>query len=132
MLSPEQLDNWFLYHPLTDETRPKYAAVRAAEFECHKLGASLTMAEYTATAADYDRINATLRTFAEAIDANAPDSDDKSAAIRCVRLARNCFNEQVASCLLGFPVHINMVAEGSRQLVLARFQANSAIACGGK
>lgn len=131
-MTPEQLDNWFSHHAPTEETAPKYAAIRAAEFECHKLGASLTMAEYTATTDDYAAINATLRAFAEAIDANAPDSADKTAAIRCVRLARNCFNEQVASAINGFPVHINMVAEGARQLVLARFQANSAIACGGK
>lgn len=131
-LSKETLDNHFSYHALTEETTPNYAAIRAAEFECHKLCGSMSMAEYTATAADYDTVNATLRTFAEVIDANAPDSADKAAAIRCVRLARNALNEHVASCLLSYPVHINMLAEASRQLVLARFQANSAIACGGK
>lgn len=132
MMTPDQLDNWFNWHTPTEEQKPKYRAIRAAEQECHALGASLTMAEYTATMADYERINATLRAFAEAIDQNAPDSADKTAAIRCVRLARNCFNEQVASGIHGFPVYINLVAEGARQIVLARFQASGAIACGGK
>lgn len=131
-MTPKQLDNWFTFHAPTAETRPRYAAVRAAEKACHELGMSLTMAEYTADTSDYARINATLRAFAEVIDVNAPDGDDKDAAIRCVRLARNCFNEQVASCLLGFPVILNMVSEGARQVALARFLANSAIACGGK
>lgn len=132
MMTPEQLDNHFSYHAPTEETAPKYAAIRAAEFECHKLCGSLSMGEYTATLANYNEVNATLRTFAEIIDANAPDSADKEAAIRCVRLARNALNEHIASCIQSFPVHINMLAEASRQLVLARFQANSAIACGGK
>jgi hypothetical protein len=132
MMTPEQLDNHFSYHAPTEETAPKYAAIRAAEFECRKLCGTFSMAEYTATPANYHEVNATMRTFAEIIDANAPDSADKAAAIRCVRLARNAINEHLASCILGYPVHINMLAEASRQLVLARFQANSAIACGGK
>lgn len=132
MMTPEQLDNHFSYHAPTKETAQKYAAIRAAEFECHKLCGALSMAEYTATPANYNEVNASLRAFAEVIDANAPDSADKAAAIRCVRLARSALNEHLASCILGYPVHINMLAEASRQLVLARFQANSAIACGGK
>lgn len=131
-MTPDQLDNWFTYHKPTPETAPKYQAIRDAEFECHKLAGSYTMGDYFASREDCDVVNATLRAFAEVIDANAPDSADKTAAIRCVRLARNALNEHIMSCVLGFPVHVNMLAEASRQLVLARFQANSAIACGGK
>ena len=131
-LTPEILDNHFSYHAPTAEQQIRYAAIRAAEFECHSLCGSLTSAGYTATSATYADVNAVTRTFAEVIDANAPDSADKTAAIRCVRLARNAMNEHVASCLGGFPVHNNMLFEAGRQLTLARFQANSAIACGGK
>lgn len=122
----------FVYHAPTEDTTPRYAAIRGVENACHDVARSLTMSEYTTTAADYDVINDALRQFAEVIDANAPDSDDKTAAIRCVRLARNALNEHIAACIGGFPTHINCLAEAHRQLVLARWQANSAIACGGK
>lgn len=122
----------FVYHAPTDDTAPRYAAIRAAERACHDVAGSLTMAEYTATEADYYVVNNTLRRFAEAIDAAAPDSADKTASIRCVRLARNALNEHIAACIGGFPTHINCIAEAARQLTLARWQANSAVACGGK
>lgn len=122
----------FRYHAPTGETSPKYAAIRDAERVCHELVGSLYSSEYFPATEHYERINATLLTFAQSIDANAPDSADKTAAIRCVRLARNAMNEHLTCCLSGTPVRMNMLSEATRQLVLARFQANSAIACGGK
>lgn len=122
----------FVYHAPNEETAPRYAAIRAAENACHDLVGSLTMAEYTATAADYTRVNSALRVFAETIDSSAPDSADKTASIRCVRLARNALNEHIAASAGGFPTRINCLVEAARQLTLARWQANSAVACGGK
>ena len=122
----------FIYHAPNEDTAPRYAAIRAAEDACHDVVGSLTMAEYTATAADYTRVNSVLRVFAETIDSNAPDSADKTAAYRCVRLARNALNEHIAASMGNFPTRINCLAEATRQLVLARWQANSAVACGGK
>lgn len=113
-------------------TLERYKAIRAAEFECHKMFAAIGADDYTLAVKDCDTVNAITRAFAEAIDANAPDSADKTAAIRCVRLARNAANERIMSVVQGFPTHINCIAEARRQLVLARWQANSAIACGGK
>lgn len=139
-LTPDQLDNWFTYHPPTEETAQKCAAIRAAEFECHKAFAALAARAYPLktpdtkplTAKDCDEVNRLTRALAEVIDANAPDCADKTAAIRCVRLARNAANESVMANALMFPLHINSMQEAIRQLVLARWQANSAIACGGK
>lgn len=139
-LSKEQLDNHFLPPPPNEETAPKYAAIRAAEFECHKAFAVIRARAYplsdpsTAplTPADCDEVNCLTRAFAVAIDTNAPDSADKSAAIRCVRLARNAMNEYIMANAIGFPLHIASDDEARRQLVMARWQANSATACGGK
>ena len=144
MMTPEQLYNWFTFHPPTEETKPKYAAIRAAGEAAHvaiahvKAGRAWdgdvdTMVQ-PADKADYQRlayayVNQTCRAFAEAIDVNAPDSADKAAAIQCVRLARSCANEGVA---LGLADDAFLWTQAQEQLRLARFQANSAIACGGK
>ena len=135
-MTKEELDNWFTYHPPTEETIPKYAAVREAEDLCHQAFGRmrLSVAEKceVVTPADCAIINDVTRNFAEVIDAQAPNSADKSAAIRCVRLARNAANEHITSQVAGFPTYFDLAAEFSRQLVLARWQANSAIACGGR
>lgn len=141
MLSPDQLDNWFTYHPPTEETAPKYAAIRSAEDRVQRHFAALrarlafdgsNQGEHPLTVDDCAGVNVLTRAFVEVIDANAPDGDDKSAAIRCVRIARNAMNEWVMSRVAGFPLHIDSAAEATRQLVMARWQANGAIACGGR
>ena len=132
MMTPEQLDNWFTYHPPTEETKPKYAAIRAAEAVASQCSVALLNG---GTLATHDEVNARFRSFAEAIDANCPDSADKSAAIRCVRLARNALNEAiVVASKLGadeFTV-LALAREAESELRRARWQASSAIACGGK
>lgn len=131
MINPDH----FVYHAPTPTTSPKYAAIRTAEFECHMLVAQILTSSANAiplTEADFDRVNATLREFAETIDRKCPPSADATAAIRCVRLARMAINEYIASRLSGFSTHIDCLAEAQRQLVLARFQASDAIACEGK
>lgn len=127
MLTTEQLDNWFTYHPPTDETRPKYAAIldaqRAAALAFHNAPGKADR-----SAAFFD-VNATTRFFVEVIDANAPDSADKTAAIRCVRLARNAINE----ALVSFDTEHRLLFDVAiAELLKARWQANSAIACGGR
>lgn len=120
----------FVYHAPNEDTAPRYAAIRAAEDACHNVVDSLT--GHIATEADYIRVNSALRVFAETIDSNAPDSADKTAAYRCVRLARNALNEHIAASINDFQPRMNLLSEAVRQLVLARWQANSAVACGGK
>lgn len=132
-MTNEQRDNWFTYHAPTDETAPKYAAIRAAEEMCrHGLTMGIGLVDEPPHVR-FGHINEACRTFALVIDEQAPDAvdprhDDKSAAIRCVRLARNAANEAV----------IDPAGAGRLQAVAfteiqkARWQANAAIACGGR
>ena len=141
-LTPEQLDNWFTYHAPTPETGPKYLAIREAEIaSARPIVAILNGSTIIAT---HDEVNAACRAFAEAIDANVPDSADKSAAIRCVRLARNAANEAIVTMnherreaghvAWERPSRtvVTLCREAESELRRARWQANSAIACGGK
>lgn len=131
-LTPDQRDNWFTYHAPTPETAPKYTAIRDAE-EC--AASCMTALLNGGGAATHDVVNARCRAFAETIDALAPDSADKSAAIRCVRLARNAMNEALVVASKFGPedaLVIILVREAASELRRARWQANSAIACGGR
>jgi hypothetical protein len=144
-LTAEQLDNHFSYHAPTEETAPKYAAIRKAEEDCHVTighlfskgpnGPQVWDPEQVAVvllggnkALGYAEVNRATRTLVEVIDQNAPDSADKSAAIRCVRLARNALNEAIATN--NYPESLRTCAH--ENLRMARWQANSAVACGGK
>lgn len=127
-------------------TASKYTAIREAEEVMHNaiFSAIYRVREQHNTnppayVVDYDSVNAAARAFLIAIDTAAPDSADKQAAFRCVRLARNAANEALTAAAreIDTPIHHwqnadTMEAEAHRQTVLARFQANSAIACGGK
>ena len=126
-MTPEQRENWFNYHAPTDETKPKYTAIRAAELRA-AMDIDDALGNFTGQER-FDRINAACLAFADVIDALAPDSADKSAAIRCVRLTRNAANEAAVA----EPDHANdLRVICAQELVKARWQANSAIACGGK
>lgn len=146
MISKEQLNKWFTHHPPTPETAPKYAAIREAESVAAR---PLVAILNGGTLATYDAVNTSCRAFVEAVDANAPGGDDKAAAIRCVRLARNAANEALALHATenaGHPLAgarppesdwqqpsynvIMLVREAEAELRRARWQANSAIACG--
>lgn len=137
-LSPAQLDHWFTYHPPTDETSPKYEAITAAQRQASWLAIEIAVPPYACNAGTHDTVNRLLRDFVEVIDANAPDSADKTAAIRCVRIARNALNEFVAMKIAGQgPTPTPMPSQelirlATDELIKARWQANSAIALGGK
>lgn len=185
-LTPDQLDNWTTHHPPTEETAPKYAAIRAAEARLHDAifgevwrlrevhghehearslydtwkdqpgwvpwvegGNSVRQTDARRAVGGYHSppeltpntgvVNLAAREFMVAIDTHAPDSADKTAAIRCVRLARNAANEALyavprekSTPIYAWVTVDTMKAEAHRQIVLARFQACSAIACGGK
>ena len=125
-MTDEQRDNWFTHHPPTDETAPKYAAIRAAEEAC-LFGLSFAFADEGPDHVRYDNANAACAAFANVIDAQVPDCADKTAAIRCVRLARNAANEAIANPKDGG----RLMAMAKTEIQKARWQANSAIACGG-
>ena len=125
MILNEQLDNWFTYHPATDETEPRYAAIREAE-----IVASGAIDAIRHGGATHDDVNAGCRAFVVAIDTNAPDSADKAAAVRCVRLAWNAANEAIVT--INHELREVACREAESELRRARWQANSAIACGGQ
>lgn len=142
-LTTETLDLWFTYHPPTEETRRLYAAIRDAEEVMHT-----TMLYVVGTARRHEgamgdvlgllfgQVNAAARAFAVAIDTAAPESADKTAALRCVRLARNAANEAIVSARAeqsGSPVRVwassqTLLNIAHAEIVKARWQANSAIA----
>lgn len=128
-LSKEQVDNWFTFHPPTDEQKVLFGAVvtvakvtRAAVEQAFELGSNPVLA--------YTKINDACRTLVEVIDANAPDSADKTAAIRCVRIARMAANAAVQDFnTIGCGLHARRAIDN---LYAAQWQACAAIACGGK
>lgn len=127
-MTPEQLDRWFRYHAPTEETAPKYKAIREAEERCWK-SISQGVFENIGVPAIYSLINAECKAFAQVVDDLCPESDDKAAAIRCIRIARNAFNEAVSVARTKEVAWLWTL--GEQELVKARWQANSAIACGG-
>jgi hypothetical protein len=147
-LTPDQLDNWFSYHAPTDDTTPRYRAIRDAEQALHMAMATTIYVVRGGTGEErpllpplFDEVNAAARALAVVIDGQAPDSADKTAAIRCVRLGRNFANEALVAAQIerraDIPMHMwgtseFLLACASAEVVKARFQANSAIACGGK
>ena len=125
----EQLDVWFTYHPPTEETLPKYKAIAAAvqglRDAVHEARQMPHDPGAMAPEEAFELVTNAARAFVEAIDANCPPCADATAAVRCVRLCRNAAND----LLCGW-------AEQAHDLFMlnlhqARYQANSAIACGG-
>ncbi len=135
MLTADQLDHWFTYHQPTEEQKPKYAAIRDAEQAAMRIS--------WADASSHDEVNAVLRLFVEIIDLYAPDSADKTAAIRCVRIARNAINEALVlfkarDAADPFRRDVNeedvrmCVSVARMNLRMARWQASAAIALEGR
>jgi hypothetical protein len=99
-LSAAQLDAYFTYHAPTEEQKPKYKAIddayKKAKFEVVSPLADIFRSQAAPTSAVHDIVNRATREFACVINEQSPDSADKTAAIRCVRLARNAANELYA------------------------------------
>jgi hypothetical protein len=130
-LSAAQLDAYFTYHAPTEEQKPKYANITSARDACAtKLAGAFVSYQSTGKNATYfDVVNKATREFAEVIDANAPVSADTTAAIRCVRLARNAANQALTEPVNSLVVFAAIV---DAELFKAQWQANSAIALEGK
>ncbi|NDE81318.1 MAG: hypothetical protein EB037_10450 [Actinobacteria bacterium] len=126
-----QRDNWFTYHFPTTETEPKHKAILEKERSV-RLSIAQAFHDGLVGAALYQLISNGCEAFAVLIDGLAPDSADKSAAIRCVRLAYDAYNE--AATPVDGAANKNqtwLIGIAEAELVKARWQANSAIACGG-
>lgn len=94
----------FAYRPPTPATTPRYAHLRALEAAAADTlrkaagpvvepNALMVGAAATATPADFAAVNAACKALYDGILAVCPASADRSAAERCVRLARMRANE---------------------------------------
>ncbi len=122
---PEELDAWFTYHAPTATTAPLFERVNAAWLE------ALNTCLGRRDPPTFDTINAACRAFVVAIDESAPPCADTSAALRCVRLARNAANEKITGRgRQPWDQELARIVEA--ELAKARWQANAAIAIGVK
>ena len=119
----------FEYRPPTEATAPKYDAIRRAEADAFGAlhGVLSTPPRARDKAAAYAVITQACRAFYDAIREHAPASADRSAAERCVRLARMAANEAVAQDHTHESRQARIAID---QLVMARWQACAAIALG--
>ena len=129
MINEDQMDLWFTYHPPDDETLPKHTALREAHAACTGVIAQVMGDASGTSAKDFGALNAAIREFADVINEQAPDSADKTAAIRCLRLARNAFNEALHRWnSLGEGEYSVLTMIGDQELFKARWQASAAVA----
>jgi len=132
-MTEEQLDHWFTYHPPTDETSPKYAAIAAAEIALALIFRDQTHLVDAGESPNFQEITYAIRGYADVINRDAPDSADKTAAIRCVRLGRMAANEclvAIKDCRKMAAIELSKLAQA--EWTKARWQACAAIACEGK
>lgn len=123
----------FKYIPPTGATAPKHAAINAAHAVCaDTFGHILTGTPWLGDHAGHydpqiahDEIGAAAKAFHDTIQREAPASADRSAAERCVRLARMHANEAILSA-----EPADAVRRAFDALADARLQANAAIALG--
>jgi hypothetical protein len=135
-MTAAELDRLFTYHPPTPETQPHHAAIRNAETRCTMVVLEQLLDGSPGDRPSFDTINQACHAFAEVIDAHAPDSADKSAALRCVRLARMAANEAVqhfgkrpTPTWAPFDLGQLLLGEVKLELMRARWQACAAVAC---
>ena len=129
------LDTLFTYHAPTAETAPKYGRLRRAEADCQVLIAAVLGGSGARDVEVYGDITAAFRAFAEVIAEVCPDGPDKSAAIRCVRLAHMALNELARGGTsiqptYGLPEFVKLELIAEQQTLFARWQACAAVALG--
>ncbi len=116
--------NDWTYHPPTEVTGPKYAAIRAAAEAVEALATKCLASD---TQVSFDEVNEAVYAYAQVVDREAPDSANKTAAIRCCQLARNALNESlVMKQRKQYYVPVIEIARG--EIVKARWQACAAVA----
>jgi hypothetical protein len=146
--------NWFAFHPPTGRAdADRHAAIRAAEETCWSALLEFHLGDHShgqmggTTADDEQRrhlrflaVSEELLTYALVINAASEDCPDKTAALRCIRLARTLANEvlliQRRRTKDGVDEHeeIRMLGEVQmlrrwvkQQLRFARYQASQAV-----
>lgn len=129
-------DDPFTYIAPSDSTRPKHAAITAAEQAARTevdavIGAGPwrgeRMEHYDAAAA-HAAIGAATRALYDAIQAHAPASADRSAAERCARVARMAANAAVQA--VDTDERDRFIRLARDHITMAGWQARAAIALG--
>lgn len=139
MPTPELLAHWFTFTPPASAAdKDRHVAIRDAETVC------ATAISEAITVGDFPAITTATFAFATVINEQAPESADKTAAIRCVRIARMAANEAVLQARkIGTSKTEGQAADyiqaanqcgglALQHLTLARYQASSAIALDGR
>ncbi len=130
-------DELFTYHPPTEEQAPKYQQLQLgflAVLEAGKVVLKGQRGDERAPQADFEAFTRSVRAYAELIAELCPSSADRTAAIRCLRLARNAMND----VLCGNRNHPHGLdpdpfsAIFEQELIKARYQANASIALNGR
>lgn len=86
----------FAWHPPTDEQRPKYQQLQIGFMAVvERAKASFAEATYGVRADQdvFDNFTKTVTAYAELIEELCPPSADRTAALRCLRLAHNAVND---------------------------------------
>lgn len=131
MFSPDQMNLWFDYHPPSAEKIPKFKALGEAHEECTTSLGTVVMrlAGGEVTQASFQTVTRSIRKFADLINELCPDCSDKTAAMRCLRLARNSYNSVLSNSKnFTLDARMTVLLIGDQELLKALWQANSAIA----
>lgn len=133
-MTPHQREAWFKKHPVTEETAPKYEAIRLAEQAMQDLIDWVLYCGCNADAADErdDKINETAAKMADTIVEHVPRCPDQTAAIRYLVEAKmfliRAHRAKVGNGGIAPAITLN---EAQVLLWKSSMTANKAIACGG-
>lgn len=126
-MTPEQRNAWFTHHAPTEETAPKYAALRDYEAKAAGHIAAALGGPVDDKPARHAEVNKWAAEFACGVDDLVPDGYDKDRAIASIRRARMAANEAIATEQdVG-----RLGALAKTALQEARWWACSGVACGG-
>lgn len=135
-MNEDQIRHWFTYHAPTDENIKDYDEIREAVKKCEVGIARVFRStdQFKDRQVPFSIIGDACLRLALTINKVCPDSADKTAAIRCVRLSRMAANEALLLTYNGVqetqPLAFNeALRQFTSELQKARWQANAAIAC---
>lgn len=120
----------FIYHPPTDEQKVLYERLAEAYAGVYRVmtKALRALGKRPAQPEDYDAITDACEGYYNVIMEVCPASADRTAAIRCLRLARNAMND----CLRLPEDRSVFWTLAEQELIKCRYQAHASIALDGK
>ena len=127
----------FVYHPPTEEQKPVYDKLHLGFLSVLEAGkAAMRLAKWgeRSSTVDFDAFTAACSGYHDLIVELCPESADRTAAIRCLRLARNAVNDVLCGAR-DFPHGVHQAPFHNifeTELIKCRYQANASIALDGK